>query len=96
MEYALYYYKRIAHLLLAKIRSVHQTLNASIAFSLTCALPLLRRLKLSTPYFDYLMKHSLSYNMATAVATTSADRASASEIRPSETVYNDRTRDLEH
>ena len=34
--------------------------------------------------------------MATAVATTSVDRASASEIRPSETVYNDRTRDLEH
>ena len=34
--------------------------------------------------------------MATAVATTSADRASASEIRPSETVYNERTRDLEH
>ena len=61
-----------------------------------CALPLLRRLKLSTPYFDYLMKHSLSYNMAAAVATTSADRASASEIRLSETVYNDRTRDLEH
>ena len=34
--------------------------------------------------------------MATAVATTSADRASASEIRPSETVCTDRTRDLEH
>ena len=34
--------------------------------------------------------------MVTAVATTPADRASASEIRPSETVYNDRTRDLEH
>ena len=61
---ALYYYKRIAHSLLAKIRSVHQTLNASIVFSLICALPLLRRLKLSTPYFDYLMKHALSYNIA--------------------------------
>ena len=34
--------------------------------------------------------------MTTAVATTSADRASASEIWPAETVYNDRTRDLEH
>ena len=33
--------------------------------------------------------------MATAVAT-SADRAFASEIRPPETVYNDRTRDPEH
>ena len=51
---------------------------------------------MQTPYFDNLMKHTLSYNMANAVATMSADRASASEIRPSETVYNDRTRDLEH
>ena len=34
--------------------------------------------------------------MATAVATTSADRASASEIRPSGKVYNARSRDLEH
>ena len=34
-------------------------LNASLALSLTCAL--LRHMKLSTPYFDYFMKHSLSF-----------------------------------